>query len=240
MLKREVREMVKYLISERKSFKVVFANDVVEVVEYKGYCWVMNGKAYSDEELVEKMVRFQNNEKKFIIKFEEVEVAEEVEENIEESLVEEVENLNDDLFQESDIAYAEEAIERETHKKEIGKMKKLLIATLTMFLIGGTTVKAETNFKPHKECFAMPVISKVENNGDYNYNVYYDTLGNKIDLTKETIYFNEKDERVYFPYDGYRFHENYHLEQELGAHINEQETVPSDITRQLVKDGEFN
>lgn len=126
MLKREVREMVKYLISERKSFKVVFANDAVEVVEYKGYCWVMSNKAYSDEELVEKMVRFQNNEKKFIIKFEEVEeveVAEEVEENIEESLVEEVENLNDDLFQESDIAYAEEAIERETHKKEIDIMK---------------------------------------------------------------------------------------------------------------------
>ena len=123
MLKKEVREMVKYLVGERKSFKVVFANDVVEVVEYKGYCWVMNGKAYSDEELVEKMVRFQNNEKKFIIKFEEVEVTEEVEENIEESLVEEVENLNDDLFQESDIAYAEEAIERETHKKENNTMK---------------------------------------------------------------------------------------------------------------------
>ena len=117
MLKKEVREMVKYLVEERKSFKVVFANDMVEVVEYKGYCWVMKGKAYSDEELVEKMGRFQINEKKFIIKFEEVE------ENIEESLVEEVENLNDDLFQESDIAYAEEAIERETHKKENDTMK---------------------------------------------------------------------------------------------------------------------
>ena len=31
-----------------------------------------------------------------------------------ESLVEEVENLNGDLFQEEDIAYAEEAIERES------------------------------------------------------------------------------------------------------------------------------
>ena len=46
-------------------------------------------------------------------------------------------------------------------------MKKLLIATLTMMMIGGTTVKAETNFKPHKECFAMPVLVKVENNGAY-------------------------------------------------------------------------
>ena len=124
MLKREVREMVKYLISERKSFKVVFANDVVEVVEYRGYCWVMNGKAYSDEELVEKMVRFQNNEKKFIIKFEEIE---EVVEEVAVEEVEEVENLNDDLFQESDIAYAEEAIERETHKKELDNMYQSII-----------------------------------------------------------------------------------------------------------------
>lgn len=119
MLKREVREMVKYLIGEGKSFKVIFANGQVEVVEYRGYCWVMNGKAYSNEELVEKMVRFQNNEKKFILSFAEVEEeVEEVEENIEESLVEEVENLTDDLFEESDIAYAEEAIERESNSTE--------------------------------------------------------------------------------------------------------------------------
>lgn len=122
MLKREVREMVKYLIGERKSFKVVFANDQVEVVEYKGFCWVIGAKAYGDEELVEKMVRYQNNERKFIIKFEVIEELEEVEESIEESLVEEVENLTDDLFQESDIAYAEEAIERETNIKEDDSM----------------------------------------------------------------------------------------------------------------------
>lgn len=121
MLKREVREMVKFLIGERKSFKVIFANGQVEVVEYKGYCWVLSGKAYSDEELVEKCVRFQNNEKKFILSFAEVEeeveevAVEEVESvNYEESLVEEVENLTDDLFDESDIAYAEEAIKRES------------------------------------------------------------------------------------------------------------------------------
>lgn len=120
MLKREVREMVKYLISERKSFKVVFANGQVEVVGYIGYCWVIGSKPYSDEELVEKMVRFQNNEKKFIIKFEEIE---EVAEEVAVESTEEVENLNDDLFQESDIAYAEEAIEREIlNKKEIDKM----------------------------------------------------------------------------------------------------------------------
>ena len=118
-------------------------------------------------------------------------------------------------------------------------MKKLIIATLSIIMIGGTTAKAETNFKPHKECFAMPVIVKVENNGEYDYNVYYDTLGNKIDLTKETIYFNDDNERVYFPYDSYKFHENYHLGVDLGEYINEHETIPSAITRELIKDGEF-
>ena len=65
-------------------------------------------------------------------------------------------------------------------------------------------------------------------------------MGNKIDLTKETIYFNDHDERVYFPYDDYKFHENYHHEQDLSAYIDEHETVPSAITRELIKDGEFN
>lgn len=119
MLKRDVKEMVKYLISERKSFKVTFANGKVEVIEYRGYCWVLGNKGYSDEDLVKKMVRFQDNVSKFIIRLEVIEEVEEVEEmNYEESLVEEVENLNDDLFQEEDIAYCEEAIERETHKKD--------------------------------------------------------------------------------------------------------------------------
>ena len=119
MLKREVREMVKYLVGERNSFKVVFANGVEETVEYKGYCWILNGKAYSDEELVEKMVRFQNNEKKFIVKFEEIE--EEVEEVVE------VENLNNDLFQEENIQYCEEAIERETEvDKQIKDLSTLV------------------------------------------------------------------------------------------------------------------
>lgn len=123
MLRKEVREWVKYLVYGKKSFKVIFANGQVEVVECKGYCWIMGNKAYNDEELVAKMVRFQNNEKKFIIKFEEIEEV-----NLEESLVEEVENLNDDLFQESDIAYAEEAIERETNGMTLKEFKKLTIA----------------------------------------------------------------------------------------------------------------
>ena len=120
MLKRDVREMVSYLVGERKSFKVTFANGKTEVVEYRGYCWVLGNKGYTDKELVEKMVRFQNNVSKFIIRLEVIEeeveeVAVEEETSVEESLVEEVENLTDDLFQDEDLAYCEEAIERETN-----------------------------------------------------------------------------------------------------------------------------
>ena len=118
MLKRDVKEMVNYLIGERKSFKVTFANGKVEVVEYRGYCWVLGNKGYTDKELVEKMVRFQNNVSKFIIRLEVIEeeveeVAVEEETSVEESLVEEVENLTDDLLQDEDLAYCEEGIERE-------------------------------------------------------------------------------------------------------------------------------
>ena len=112
MLKRDVKEMVNYLIGERKSFKVTFANGKVEVVEYRGYCWVLGNKGYSNEELIKKMVKFQVNVSKFIIR---LEVIEEVEEEVEKSLVEEVENLTDDLFQEEDLLYCEEAIERESN-----------------------------------------------------------------------------------------------------------------------------
>ena len=138
MLKRDVKEMVSYLVGERKSFKVTFANGKVEVVEYRGYCWVLGNKGYTDKELVEKMVRFQNNVSKFIIRLEVIE--EEVEEEtsveetsveetsveetpVEESLVEEVENLTDDLFQEEDLAYCEECIEREIIKNKIISLK---------------------------------------------------------------------------------------------------------------------
>lgn len=81
MLKRDVKEMVEYLISERKSFKVTFANGKVEVVEYRGYCWVLGNKGYSDKDLVKKMVRFQDNVSKFIIRLE-VEDLEYCEESI--------------------------------------------------------------------------------------------------------------------------------------------------------------
>ena len=134
MLKRDVRDMVSYLVGEKKSFKVTFANGKVEVVEYRGYCWVLANKGYSDEDLVKKMVKFQDNVSKFIIRLEVIEEVEEVEEveeetSIEVSLVEEVENLTDDLFQEEDLAYCEEAIERETNNKDCfmtNKEKKYL------------------------------------------------------------------------------------------------------------------
>ena len=181
MLKKEVREMVKYLIGERKSFKVVFANNTVEIVEYKGYCWVMGNKAYNDEELVEKMVRFQNNEKKFIIKFEEIEEV-----NIEESLVEEVENLNDDLFQESDIAYAEEAIERET-KMTLKEFKKLSISERkelvkvvenpsTDFInyICGKEFKVLVNGKDYYDCYKSDCGANIFRYGKHQKQVHCD------------------------------------------------------------------
>ena len=130
MLKRDVREMVSYLVGERKSFKVTFANGKVEVVEYRGYCWVLGNKGYTDEELVKKMVRFQDNVSKFIIRLEVIE--EEVEEVVvdEESLVEEVENLTDVLFQDEDLAYCEEAIERESNvSRETNNIKEESIMT---------------------------------------------------------------------------------------------------------------
>lgn len=130
MLKRDVREMVSYLVGERKSFKVTFANGKVEVVEYRGYCWVLGNKGYTDEELVKKMVRFQDNVSKFIIRLEVIE--EEVEEVVvdEESSVEEVENLTDDLFQDEDLAYCEEAIERESNvSRETNNIKEESIMT---------------------------------------------------------------------------------------------------------------
>lgn len=83
MLKRDVKEMVEYLISERKSFKVTFANGKVEVVEYRGYCWVLGNKGYSDKDLVKKMVRFQDNVSKFIIRLEVIEESIKRETNIE-------------------------------------------------------------------------------------------------------------------------------------------------------------
>lgn len=155
MLKRDVREMVEYLISERKSFKVTFANGKVEVVEYRGYCWVLGNKGYSDEDLVKKMVRFQDNVTKFIIRLEVIEEVEEVEEmNYEESLIEEVENLNDDLFQEEDIAYCEEAIERELHKKDndiITKYENDFSNGCNQKLVfgKGLNIREERNIKNH-------------------------------------------------------------------------------------------
>ena len=129
MLKRDVREMVSYLVGEKKSFKVTFANGKVEVVEYRGYCWVLGNKGYSDEDLVKKMVKFQDNVSKFIIRLEVIEEVEEVEEetSIENSLVEEVENLTDDLFQEEDLAYCEEAIKRESNIDSLETNKRRLI-----------------------------------------------------------------------------------------------------------------
>lgn len=92
-------------------------------------------------------------------------------------------------------------------------MRRLKSCILALILIGGTTPlqpKAYSQYKPHVECFLEPVLVKVVNNGTYEYNEYYDTLGNKIDLQSETIYIDSDNGRWYFPYDGFKFHEDYH------------------------------
>ena len=157
MLKRDVKEMVNYLIGERKSFKVTFANGKTEIVEYRGYCWVLGNKGYSDNELVEKMVRFQNNVSKFIIKLEVIEEVNEIEEDIEKSLVEEVENLTDDLFQEEDLLYCEEAIERETNniKGDIKMKSKEYFNLLQDIIILCTSNKDYTININHKDALRL-------------------------------------------------------------------------------------
>lgn len=108
-----------------KNLEVGTKVDFYEVVSYKNGVYVLDdgyNRVTVDMELNEVVFVERNNRcykaKKFTKSFnfliDSITELEEVEENIEESLVEEVENLNGDLFQESDIAYAEEAIERET------------------------------------------------------------------------------------------------------------------------------
>ena len=92
--------------------------DFYEVVSYKNGVYVLDdgyNRVTADMELNEVVFVERNNRcykaKKFTKSFNFL--IDSIRE-LEESLVEEVENLNDDLFQESDIVYAEEAIERET------------------------------------------------------------------------------------------------------------------------------
>ena len=107
-----------------KNLEVGTKVDFYEVVSYKNGVYVLDdgyNKVTVDMEakkiaFVEKnnrcfkATRYTKSFNFLINSIEELE-AEEAEE------AEEVENLNDDLFQESDIAYAEEAIEREANEK---------------------------------------------------------------------------------------------------------------------------
>ena len=109
-----------------KNLEVGTKVDFYEVVSYKNGIYVlddgynrvtidMEAKKIAFVERNNRCFKAEKFTKSFNFLINSIEELEaEVEVNIEESLVEEVENLNDDLFQESDIAYAEEAIERET------------------------------------------------------------------------------------------------------------------------------
>ena len=56
---------------------------------------------------------------------------------------------------------------------------------------------------------------------------YYDTNNHVIDISQETIYMDDNDNRYYYPYDGTKNHVCNH----------QIENVPSSIVREMVKDG---
>ena len=103
-------------------------------------------------------------------------------------------------------------------------MKKLLLATLTTLSIITTSVSAgermtkDNTVEIHKECFLHPVLVKQVEEYDcihgltYMKNEFYDGItAQKIDLSFETIYMDDQDNRWYFPYDNSKFH--YHEEE---------------------------
>ena len=101
-----------------KNLEVGTKVDFYEVVSYKNGVYVLDdsyNRVTVDMKLNEVVFVERNNRcfkaKKFTKSFNFL--INSIEE-LEEETIEEVENLTDDLFQESDIAYAEEAIERET------------------------------------------------------------------------------------------------------------------------------
>ena len=105
-------------------------------------------------------------------------------------------------------------------------MKKLLLATLTTLSIFTTSVSAgerpdqgdDYRVEFHKECFLHPVLVKQVKVNDllhgltYMKNEFYDGItAQKIDLSVETIYMDDDNNRWYFPYDNSKFH--YHEEE---------------------------
>lgn len=105
-------------------------------------------------------------------------------EELEAEEVEEVENLNDDLFQESDIAYAEEAIERETcdlqdvvvniNESEIGRVVGMNNGKYRIVMSTGKLVELSRNEfyldneQPPTQDDEIPIITV----GHYNYEVF--------------------------------------------------------------------
>ena len=117
-----------------KNLEVGTKVDFYEVVSYKNGVYVLDdGYNRVTVDMEAKKIAFveRNNRcfkaEKFTKSFNFlISSIEELEaESVEEA--EEVENLTDDLFQESDIAYAEEAIERESNKKEFDNMYQTII-----------------------------------------------------------------------------------------------------------------
>ena len=114
-------------------------------------------------------------------------------------------------------------------------MKKLII-TLTLIQLStvANATPNETMYEvdQHKACWCEPVFVKEEVaynqfNEPYNYNIFINKFGERIDTSKETIYIDENNNRWFFPYDGLKFHEHYTTNN-----------LPSAIIREQTKDGE--
>lgn len=181
-----------------KNLEVGTKVDFYEVVSYKNGVYVLDdgyNKVTIDMEakkiaFVERNNRCFKAEKftksfNFLINsIEELEAEVEKEIEIEESLVEEVENLNDDLFQESDIAYAEEAIERETcdlqdvvvniNESQIGRVVGMNNGKYRIVMSTGKLVELNRNefYLDNEEPLAQPEETSIITVGHYIYEVF--------------------------------------------------------------------
>ena len=171
-----------------KNLEVGTKVDFYEVVSYKNGVYVLDdgyNRVTVDMELNEVVFVERNNRcykaKKFTKSFNFL--IDSITE-LEESLVEEVENLTDDLFQESDIAYAEEAIERETcdlqdivvniDSSSIGRVVGINNGKYRIVMSTGKLVELNRNkfYLDNEEPLSKPKENAIIKVGYYNYEVF--------------------------------------------------------------------
>lgn len=70
MNKNSVKEFVEYALGEKCNMLVKYANGKEELVIYRGFCYMIGKKDYSAKQLLNKLVRTQDNVTKFITNIE--------------------------------------------------------------------------------------------------------------------------------------------------------------------------